>query len=355
MLKSPSSKVEYIPPSRLNLPNRYQSLSILDENSRIISPTKKRSNSLTNLLARFNQQSELHRPLDVHPKQANTRRPLSIMSFLSLRASVSILAVAILPLGQVSAWFMGVGHLPSCAFICLDRSVSLQSSCQDLKCICKQPNLLASSETCFRKECDLNSLSKALKLLATCQESFGVTPTRDPPVQSPSTPPTAPSPLPVTGYPGYPYTVPPPAANQLPSASYYPYPYPRVAAPVNTSNGAQLPPGATVPPAVSSSPGAGSQPQVSTPPTQVSPPPPQASTPTPQAPTPIGGVINGTTNSTAANPPTSASAYPLFPPRSNSSASPAAGDAAFASARSLFQNQNSGIFLLILFSSLLYV
>ncbi|POV96123.1 hypothetical protein PSHT_15308 [Puccinia striiformis] len=45
----------------------------------------------------------------------------------------------------------------------------------DLKCICKQPDLLASNEACFRKECDLNSLMKALKLKATCQESYGTT------------------------------------------------------------------------------------------------------------------------------------------------------------------------------------
>ncbi|KAA1100021.1 hypothetical protein PGT21_027800 [Puccinia graminis f. sp. tritici] len=278
------------------------------------------------------------------------------MSFKILRVSVCILAAAMfLHVDQASAWSLGIGRLPSCVYICLDQSVSLQSSCQDLKCICKQPNLMATNEACFRKECDLNSLSKALKLPATCQESFGITPPRDPPAESPSSPSSPPNPSPATGYPVYPYTaVPPTTANQRPSVPYYAYyPYPQVVAPLNGSVVPQPPSGTLITPVGSSSPAGGPPPQISTPPTPASPPPPQASTPAPHAPTPIAGVVNGTTNSTGARPPPGKFTSPLFPPHSNSSASPGAGDAAYASAQSLFGNQtNSPLYLLLLLSSL---
>ncbi|POW13601.1 hypothetical protein PSTT_03596 [Puccinia striiformis] len=102
----------------------------------------------------------------------------------------------------------------------------------DLKCICKQPDLLASNEACFRKECDLNSLMKALKLKATCQESYGTT--SPPPVDttpSPSLPPGSSS-QPAMVYPSYPYMTTTPPTNQAPPVYYYPYPepYPHVIA-----------------------------------------------------------------------------------------------------------------------------
>lgn len=297
------------------------------------------------------------------------------MSFKNLWVSVSIVAVAMLPVDQISAWFMGVGHLPSCAYICLDRSMSLQSSCQDLKCICKQPNLVAANKDCFSKECDLNSLSKALKLIAACQESFGITPT--PAVESkPAAPPSL---QPPTGYIGYPYMTIPPTPEQSPSAPYYAYPYPgpRVVAPISNSAGVALPPGTTVPPVGSSPPAAAPQPQVqpqvvappvqasatptpspvnstqaSAPTTQASAPAPQGSFPKSQTPAPIGGANNGTWNSSGPNPAASASNASSLS-ASNASASRTAGDSAWGSAPSLLRHQvNSPLCLLAISSTI---
>ncbi|PLW37726.1 hypothetical protein PCASD_11258 [Puccinia coronata f. sp. avenae] len=231
--------------------------------------------------------------------------------------------------------------------VILDRPVI------DLKCICKQPNLVAANKDCFSKECDLNSLSKALKLIAACQESFGITPT--PAVESkPAAPPSL---QPPTGYIGYPYMTIPPTPEQSPSAPYYAYPYPgpRVVAPISNSAGVALPPGTTVPPVGSSPPAAAPQPQVqpqvvappvqasatptpspvnstqaSAPTTQASAPAPQGSFPKSQTPAPIGGANNGTWNSSGPNPAASASNASSLS-ASNASASRTAGDSAWGS------------------------
>ncbi|KAH9459415.1 hypothetical protein Pst134EA_019568 [Puccinia striiformis f. sp. tritici] len=283
------------------------------------------------------------------------------MCFKNLRISVSILAVALLPVGQASAWSLGIGHMPSCAYICLDRTMTMQSSCQDLKCICKQPDLLASNEACFRKECDLNSLMKALKLKATCQESYGTT--SPPPVDttpSPSLPPGSSS-QPAMVYPGYPYMTTTPPTNQAPPAYYYPYPepYPRVITP-NTPAGGQLPPGPTPSPAGAPAPGVApqlqppaTQPQVPAPATQAPGLPSQASAPPLTAISPIGGAPHNASNPTSVRAQTTTSATPLFLSRSNSSGSAAASDAPFSSAPTSLRDQaNSSLLLLALFSSL---
>ncbi|KAH9449627.1 hypothetical protein Pst134EB_020445 [Puccinia striiformis f. sp. tritici] len=266
------------------------------------------------------------------------------MCFKNLRISVSILAVALLPVGQASAWSLGIGHMPSCAYICLDRTMTMQSSCQDLKCICKQPDLLASNEACFRKECDLNSLMKALKLKATCQESYGTT--SPPPVDTTPSPsiPSGSSSQPAMVYPSYPYMTTTPPTNQAPPVYYYPYPepYPHVIASNNPAGG-QLPPGPTPSPAGAPAPGVAPQlqppathPQVPAPATQAPGLPSQASAPPPTAISPIGGAPHNASNPTSVRAQTTTSATPLFLSRSNSSGSAAASDAPFSSGQSKF-------------------
>ncbi|KNZ58765.1 putative signal peptide protein [Puccinia sorghi] len=221
------------------------------------------------------------------------------MSFKDLWVSVSIVAIAMLPINPASGWSLGVG------------------------------------------ECDFNSQAKAFKLLATCKEAFGITPA--PPV-GPSTPPSpAPSPQPATSYTGYPYIIVPAIPQQSPSAQYYPYPYTRVLSPIDNSTGAALAAGTIIPSTGFPSPAAAVQPQapvpagqVSPPPTQVSAPPSQVSPPQTQAPATAGGATNGVSKPSGINTTTSTSNVPPFLSLSNATTSHAAGKAAGSSGESNF-------------------
>jgi len=267
------------------------------------------------------------------------------MSFKDLWVPVSIVVAAMLPLNPASGWSLGVGHLPSCVYVCLDRSLSWQSSCQDLKCICNQPNLLTANEACFRKECDFNSQAKAFKLLATCKESFGIT--SPPPVEASTPPSPALSPQPATGYTGYPYIVVPAIPQQSPPGQNYAYPYTRVISPVNNSTGAALAAGTTIPSTGFPQPAAAVQPQAPVPAGQVSPTPTQPSAPPPQvsplqaqAPTTAGAATNGTSKPPGINTANSTSNAPPFLSSSNASTTHVAGKAAWSSAApSLFRHQ----------------
>lgn len=264
------------------------------------------------------------------------------------------LGAVLFPVDQTRAWFLGAGHLPSCAYICLDRLMSQQSSCQDLKCICNSPALLSSAEVCFRKECDLDSLSRALKLLATCQESFGTTPPASrltpgsPSYSTPSPPPPA-TPYANNPY-GYGYA--PPVSKPADPLPYYPYD--RTFIPPNTTvYGATPRPVAPVASAPAVGP-SGSPPSSSSfvtpqPPAPAPAPAPVAATapvPSPapapaSAPESIAGNSSVPTNSSSA-PPATSTPLPLFPTGSK----PSAGDAAYSQGSNAFAVPNISMLLI---------